>query len=430
MNRKGRFRGLLGSLFTGGGQGADPNQVSEEGAPTLVPFDPLDRAFVADPYPYLAELQDRDPVHRSENGAWVLTRYEDVVAALADRRLGNAPSMYAVVNKRNRERYPCADVANNIIPFLDPPGHLRPRRIIARAFAGFLNQPNLNCQGLAADYLKELELSGGDALHHFATPYALRVISTILGVPSQDEQLLKQWSESFFYLFSIIPSEEIRSKLDADLESFRAYFRELAGERRRHPRNDLISTLLHAELDGERLTEAELVDNCMLLFADGVENVDSGIASGLYALLSNPDQLTLLRARPDLVKQAVEECLRFEAPGQFIGRVVLEDFELHGVSLKKNVGVLLLIGAANRDPRRFDNPHRFDLLRSPNPHLSFGKGLHACIGAPLVRLQLAAVLRALLECPANVALGPSPVQWEARLGHRWLAGLPVEFARG
>lgn len=417
------------SLFgTRRGEPAERGEGPSPAGAGLPVFDPLDPAFVDNPYPYLERLQDREPVHRSLSGAWVLTCYEDVLAALSDRRLGNSPSMYAVVNKRNRERFTCADVANNIIPFLDAPDHPRPRKIVARAFAGFFNEAAIDFQALAGQALAGLGDQGGDALRDFATPFALRVISTILGVPREDEQTLKRWSETFFYLFTIIPSEEVRDRLDRDLGEFRAYFTELVRERGARPENDLVSRLAAVARDGEGLSEREIVDHCMLLFSDGVENVDRGIANGLYALLQHPDQFLLLKSQRELLKPAVEECLRFEAPGQFIGRVVLEDMQLRDVSLKKNSGVLLVIGAANRDRRKFDDPHRFDIQRAPNAHLSFGKGLHSCIGAPLVRLEMEAALVELLEFPRDITLAGPAVEWEARLGHRWVAGLPLSFS--
>ncbi len=429
MKPDSKIRRAWRSLF-----GADrDNPASSQGDTSpaktgLPPFDPLHPGFVNDPYPYLEQLQELEPVHRSLNGAWVLTRYEDVLAALSDRRLGNSPSLYAVVNKRNRERFTCADVANNIIPFLDVPDHTPPRKIVARAFAGFLNDAAIDFHTLAREALAGLGDRGGDGVKDFATPYALRVISTILGVPREDEERLKRWSETFFYLFSIIPSEEVRNRLDRDLEEFRAYFTALLRERAARPENDLLSRLAAVASEGEGLGDREIVDHCMLLFSDGVENVDSGIANGLYTLLRHPEQFDLLRSRRELVKPAVEECLRFEAPGQFIGRVVLEDFQLRGVALEKNAGVLLVIGAANRDPRHFDGPHRFDIRRTPNAHLSFGKGLHSCIGAPLVRLEMEAALDELLELPRRVELAQPAAEWERRLGHRWIARLPLSFS--
>ena len=425
MTFSGNVRAVLGALFGANRHGREDGAAKESAQiEELRALDLQNPDFISNPYPYLAQLQDRDPVHRSINGAWVLTRYDDVHAALADRRLGNAPSPYAVVNERNRTRFTCADVANNIIPFLDRPEHTRPRKIIARAFATVLKASGPDLQGMAHSALLALDRSG-DALHDLATPYSLGAISSILGIPSEDAPRLKRWSQSFFYLFSIIPSQEIRQQLDHDLDCFRTYLAQLVRERRHRPRADLISALLDSAIDGEGLSDAELVDHCMLLFSDGVENVDSGIASALYALLTNPEQMTLLQSRPDLVSAAVEECLRFEAPGQFIGRVVQEDLELHGIRLQKHSPVLLMIGAANRDPRRFESPHRFDITRSPNDHLSFGRGAHACIGAQLVKAEMEAVLHALLQSGMTLALADPNVHWEARLGHRWLAGLPV-----
>jgi pimeloyl-[acyl-carrier protein] synthase len=165
----------------------------------------------------------------------------------------------------------------------------------------------------------------------------------------------------------------------------------------------------------------------MLLFADGVENVDSMIANAVAALLQNPGQLALLQAQPQLMSQAVDECLRFESPAQFVGRVALEDIELQGVSVAQGSGVLLVIGAANRDPRQFGNADGLDITRSPNPHLSFGKGKHACIGGPLVRQEVEQALAVLLDSLTDLELVQPELQWQQRLGHRWLQALPLTF---
>jgi cytochrome P450 len=321
-------------------------------------------------------------------------------------------------------------VANNIIPFLDAPAHTRPRKLLSKAFLEFTRDSSADVENLAHSMVGEFKGKGAmDILDDFATPFSVRVLSRVLGVPPQDEPQLKEWSEDFFYLFSIIPSREIRENLDSTLREFRAYFKSLVEQRRKNPENDLISVLLHTGQEGERLSESEIIDHCMLLFADGVENVDSGIANAMHALLTHPGQLALLQAKPELMAQAVEECLRFETPGQFIGRMALEDFTLNGVSIKKNTGVLLVIGAANRDPRIFDDPHSLNIMRSPNPYLSFGKGRHACIGGPLVRIEMEAALRALIGTLQGISLSGTEIHWEARLGHRWIARLPVVFSR-
>ena len=393
-------------------------------------FEPLDPAFVQDPYPTLAILRERDPVHRSPLGVFVLTRYEDVLAALSDPRLGNSPSPYAVVHARNRHRSVAADVANNILPFQDEPRHGEPRRLISRAFRAELRERPPEIEAMARRLLEERVRDGElEVLSNFATPLSAAILCRVLGVPEEDEDLLRGWSEWFFYLFSVIPSEEIRRRLDQALVEFRDYFARLIEQRRRAPGPDLISRLLAVRSDAGGLSRPTLIDTCMLLFSDGVENVDSAIANAVLALIEHPDQLELLRRDPSVLSGAVEECLRFQSPAQFIGRVALEDLVLHDVRIPVHSGVLLVLGSANRDPTHFDRADRLDIRRAPNTHLSFGKGRHACIGGPLVRLVMRAALATLLEAGPKLRLLEPEIRWQARLGHRWLESLRIGLGR-
>ncbi len=269
----------------------------------------------------------------------------------------------------------------------------------------------------------ELEL-----LSDFGLPFSTALISHLLGIPEEDEPFLKKCSESFFYLFVPMPSEEIRAQVDRSLEEFRYYFAALIKQRRASPGSDLISELLQTTDRGRRLSEAELIDTCMLLFADGVENIDSGLGSAIIALLDHPDQLQLLRERPELMLGAANELLRYETPAQFLGRVACEDTSIGGVPIRKHQAVLLMIGAANRDPEQFDRPDRLNILRSPNPHLVFGRGKHSCIGTTFASTQFGAGLAAILHHLPDIALKNETRRWIPRLGHRWLAELPVTFS--
>lgn len=391
-----------------------------------VSFDPVDAAFVADPYPLFEHLREHDPVHRSPGGAWVLTRHDDVRGALDDERLGNAPARYAVVHARNRERYVCADVAANILPFLDPPAHAAPRRALARAFHERLRRDPPDLAAIAEGILGEWRgRATGDLVADFASPFAVRVIAALLGVPRDDLGRLERWSESFFYLFAAIPSVAVREELDEALTEFRRYLGALVNERRSQPADDVISDLVHAHDAG--LSEAALVDNCMLLFADGVENVDRAIGNAMYTLLRHPDQLLRLRERPELIPSAVEECLRYESPAQYIGRVALGDVEIRGITIPRGSMVLLVLGSANRDAGAFDAPDRFDITRSPNPHLAFGRGSHSCIGGTLVALEMEAALRCLLKRAHGLSLASDSVRFVPRPGHRWIESLPVRW---
>lgn len=383
--------------------------------------------FIRDPYPVYARLRREDPVHESPRGYWLLTRYDDVVGALRDPRLGNEPSRFAVLHARNRERHVAADVANDILPFIDPPRHGPYRRWVAKAFREQLRNTPPPVDAIAEELLAASRARGElDLIRDFGTPLSVRVISRILGVPEEDEARLTAWSELFFYLFVPIPSSEILDEMNAALETFREYFLGLIEVRRKAPRDDLISRFLALPAEDGPSTK-EIADTCMLLFADGVENIDRAIANGVVALLDHPAQLELLRREPERIDAAVDECLRFDPPAQLIGRVARENVELRGKVLRKDQPVLLMLAAANRDPEQFDAPNAFDITRRTGTMLSFGRGRHLCIGAPLVRQQMAIGISQIVRELRNLRRAHAPLAFVPRMGHRWLTALPVSF---
>lgn len=389
-------------------------------------FQPLDPEFVQDPWPILHALREREPVHRSPMGHWVLTRHADVVAATRDPRLGNAPSPFAVVHERNAGRYTAAAVANRILPFLDPPRHDAPRRLIGKAFHAQLRERPPALEALAVELLDAVGERGElELLEDLARPFALRAIGDLLGVPRADLGRLEAWSRWFFYLFSAIPSQEVLDGLNGALDEFRDYMGDLVQERRRAPREDLLSRLVHVREGAEVLGEDELIDTALLLFADGVENVDSGIASSVLSVLRVPGLYGRLRGDRSLVPAVVDESLRIEPPGQFIAKIAREDLELGGHTVRRGHAVLLVLAAANRDPEVFEEPDSFRLDRPRGRHLAFGKGRHACLGAPLVLLQMEAAWKALLDRYRALELLDAEPRWQARLGHRWLERLPL-----
>lgn len=364
-----------------------------------------------------------------KNGAWLLTGHREILDALANPALGNAPSRHAVLSARNRERYVSADVAHNILPFMDKPAHIAPRRIIAGAFRAHLKARPPRADDIARRFVSQLAEAGRfDALTDFGKPFSVEVIADMMGLPAEDRPQLCRWSNFFFYLFAPMPSEAARVEVDAALDEFRTYFQALIAARRANPGSDFISRLIVAEDEGERLTEAQLVDTCMLIFADGIENVDAGIANTLLALHRHPAEFERVRADAGLVSAAVQEGLRFDSPAQMIARVAMADIELGGRQIKRDAGVFLALASANRDPAVFADPDRFDLGRDFTPLLSFGKGRHSCIGAPLVRLQIEAALKALFATGRRIEIADRNLEWMPRVGHRWLKRLPVTLA--
>lgn len=392
-----------------------------------VKVDFLSPEFVNDPYPTLERLREQAPVFRNPiTGSWILSRHQDVLDALADPRLANAPSPHAVLNARNRDRYVCADVANNILPFMDEPLHLSRRKFVARSFHEYVKGHVPDIARMAQGQLdRGMRDATFDVLHDYATPLSVSLLCRMFGVDDHAHGgRIKRWSEWFFYLFSVIPSGSVRQQIDDALREFRDFFRQVIAERAARPGPDLISVMLAARDGHDGMTEDELLDTCLLLLADGV-NADHAIANAVAALLSRPDAMHALRDDPALMPTAVDELLRFAPSVLFIARMATEDVVIDRHTLHKNAGVLLMLASANRDGSVFATPDSLDLARAVNPYLTFGKGQHACIGRPLVKLMLQAALQALLQRLASFELAEPALAWSPRPGHRWLARLPL-----
>jgi cytochrome P450 len=388
-------------------------------------FNPVDPGFVRDPYAIYAQLREYDPVHRSAFGYVVLTRHEHVAEALGDGRFSNAPAPFALVHRRNRERHVASAVANNIVPFKDAPEHTPPRGLLAATLKAAVRNKKPVVEAIAADLLDRLQRKGSvEFVQDFSVPFAVLCVCRIMGLAEHEASQIKEWSSGFFSLFQPIPNAGVE-KVDASLRAFREYIRGVIEARKTSPRDDLITALAEASRRGYSLTEEELIDNTMLLVADGIENVQSGLATSVATLLRHPDQLRLMMGRPELIDPAVEECLRFEAPGQYQGRIATEDIEIGEATIKANSIVFLVLASANRDPRALSDPDRFQIERQGFRHLSFGAGRHACIGAALVEMEFQAALAAIFDGSRQIELADKEIAWTARAGHRWPAELPL-----
>lgn len=386
-------------------------------------FDPQSPDFIQNPYPHLQQLRREAPVLRLRNGSWVLSRHSDIVAALADPRLGNSPSPFAVVNGRNREKYTCADVANHTLPFLDAPAHGGLRQAMAQLF---LEQMTTGRVSLTPLVDHRLQTQGGgcfDLLEDFATPLCVQMMLQLFGISSRDpavEGQLKSWSSWFFYLFSIIPDEETLAQLNAELDAFRRFMGDhLWGGRA--SRDGLCAAMARLPEQYPEITEQQVIDNCLLLMADGV-NADFGVANAMLTLAQQPAHFRQLQAQPELCGAAAAELLRFNPPSLFIARRALEDLEIGGQCIRRNSGVLLMLASGNRDETVFSQPDKLDFSRRHNPYLTFGKGAHACLGRVLVLNLVKAVLQTLVAVADGVELQGGEPRWESRAGHRWLVG--------
>ncbi|THA36548.1 cytochrome P450 [Streptomyces sp. A1277] len=405
----------------------------EQPSAPRAPFDPWSAAFVADPYPAYAELRATGRAHYFEpTDQWLVPHYADVSALLRDRRLGRTYLHRFTHEEFGRtppppEHEPFETLNGQGLLDLEPPDHTRIRRLVSKAFTPrTVEQLVPTVRRLAAGLVDDfVERGGGDLLAAVAEPLPVAVIAEMLGIPESDRAPLRPWSAAICGMFELNPSEETaRAAVRACLE-FSAYLRELIAERRTNPGPDLISALVAAHDEGERLTEQEMVSTCVLLLNAGHEATVNTTANGWWTLLRHPEQLAALRADHGLLPTAVEELMRYDTPLQMFERWVLDDIEIDGTVIPRGSEVALLFGSANRDPARFTDPDMLDLARRENPHITFGAGIHFCLGAPLARVELAASFGELLRKAPGLRLAAEP-EWNPGYVIRGVKELRVE----
>lgn len=382
--------------------------------------------FVDDPYPWYAALRAHAPVHPLADRSFLLTRYDDVLAvyrsahASSDKR-----EVFAAPLGRGSPIY---EHHTTSLVFSDPPLHTRVRRLLT----GALNQRAIaRMEAGVVSLVDRLldELAGQpapDLIEHFAAQIPVEVIGNLLAVPRDEREPLRDWSLAILSALEPVPDEAILARANAATTEFLAWLRRLVAERERHPGDpevDVLTRLLRGDDQG-RLSEAELLHNCIFLLNAGHETTSNLIGNGLHALLTHRDQLERLAADPALMTTAVEELLRFESPLQLNNRLAKAPIELSERVLPAGSFVTLCIGAANRDPALFADPDRLDIARKPNNHLAFGQGAHACSGMNVARLEARiAIGRLLARHPRIAAAGAH--ERDRRVRFRGLRHLPV-----
>ncbi|QTD99908.1 cytochrome P450 [Streptomyces cyanogenus] len=384
--------------------------------PTDLAFDPWDPAFVADPYPAYAELRARGRVIRYEpTDQWLVPHHADVSALLRDRRLGRTYQHRFTHEEFGRTPPPPQDepfhtLNDHGMLDLEPPDHTRIRRLVSKAFTPrTVERLRPYVDGLASELVAALVRDGGgDLLTDVAEPLPVAVIAEMLGIPEADRAQLRPWSADICGMYELNPSRETAAKAVRASVEFSGYLRELIAARRKDPGDDLVSGLIAAHDEGDRLTEQEMISTAVLLLNAGHEATVNATVNGWWALFRNPDQLAALRADHSLVPSATEELMRYDTPLQLFERWVLDDIEIDGTTIPRGAEVALLFGSANHDPAVFADPERLDLTRGDNPHISFSAGIHYCIGAPLARMELAASMTALLRQAPTLAPAAEP----------------------
>lgn len=403
---------------------------------TPTAFQPISPDFLANPYPFYKELRERAPIFFYEPwGKWILMRYEDVNALLRDRRLGR-------VLENVREESLLSAFGAEAAAFevsrigslleIEPPDHTRVKDVFHQTFTPkrvreLSSKVTALCEALV-DRLESRPARHADLIQDFAQPIPVTVIADLLGIPEQDRHQLVPWSKGIIQWFEPERTPKMEAEAISCAQAFMAYLQSLIPERRTEPSDDLFSAMLAVhDADPERLSELELVNNCILLLNAGHEAVVNVIGNGLYALLARQDQWAKVKADPALVPTAVEEMMRFDTPLQFFERVVREDLHYKDFDWPRGTNLCLYYGSANRDPAVFAEPDSFDPSRSPNPHLAFGMGLHYCIGAPLARVELQAALKTLSTRLPDLRLVGEPPEYHPKNVFRYLKELKVTF---
>jgi len=389
----------------------------------------MDPEFLADPYPTYHRLRIEDPVHQSPLGFWVLTRYEDVVAALRDPRLAKE-AIAAFVAARFGVDVP-PGIGLSMLD-RDPPDHTRLRSLVSKAFTPRVVEglrPHI--QEIVDGLLARVEAAGSmDLIEEFAYPLPVIVICEMLGVPVEDHERFKGWSLDIARGLDAImlpPDSEVARSSMTSRRALANYFRELIAERRASPRGDLLSALIAAEEAGDKLSEDELLSTCVLLLIAGHETTVNLIGNGTLALLRNPGELQRLRENPGLIGTAVEELLRYDGPVQRTARIPSSEVTIGGRTIAKGEMVMPFIGAADRDPAQFPDPDRLDITRADNRHIAFGWGIHFCLGAPLARVEGQIAINTLVQRLPKLALATDRPEHRESLTLRGLKSLPVTF---
>lgn len=389
----------------------------------LTTFDLLEVGVPADPYPVYDRLRAEDPVHRMEGGRWLLTRYKDCSAVLRN------PTMSSAQRTIDESGEPSLLQAylSKLMLFSDAPDHTRLRGLVSRSFTPRVVEELRPRITELVDGLLDVAAEAGelDVISGLGRPLPVVVIAEMLGVPAEDQDRFRTWSEALAHTVDPQMSPETAERAAAAGLEFMEYFYALTEERRQRPRADLVSALVADEDAGDRLSADELVANCILLLIAGHETTTNLIGNGTLALLRNPDELARFRADPGLAKTAVEELLRYDSPVHLTGRGALEDVEIGGTQVRAGEHVTVLLAAANRDPAAFAEPGRLDLARSENKHLAFSSGPHFCLGAALARLEGQIALSSVVTRFPDLALATDELEWNPTITLRGVQRLQV-----
>ena len=393
----------------------------------------LDPEVLANPYPLFHRLRREDPVHWDPFlHAWIVTRYADVLEVLHTFSADRTPTPDQLAAMGLSQLGPIAQVMVRQMLFMDAPAHTRLRGLASKAFTpARIETLKGHIREIVVQLLDEIAKGESlDVITDLAEPLPAIVTAEMLGVPVSDHRKLKVWSANFAEMLGNFQhNPDHVPEMLRTVNEMTAYFRDAVRELKQHPKEGLIHSLLTAEMDGDRLTEEEVIANTIVTMVGGQETTTNLIGNGLLTLLRHPVEMEKLRGDLSLIPSAVEEMLRFESPSQHTARLAPEDRELGGRLIRKRQAVIAVMAAANRDPERFPDPDRFDITRQDNRHLAFGYAAHFCFGAPLARVEGQITFEALLRRFPKLQLEPQKLVWRTNLGLRGLTSLRVKFEK-
>jgi hypothetical protein len=391
----------------------------------------LDPGVLANPYPLFARLREEDPVHWDPFlHTWVVTRYADVMEVLHTFSANRTHTPEKLQAMGLPEMSPIARLMIKQMLFMDAPAHTRLRALASHAFTpARVSVLRTHIREIANQLLDNVESQGRmDVIRDLAEPLPAIVTAEMLGVPVGDREQLKHWSANFAEMLGNFQhNPEHSSRMLRTVHDMTGYFREAVRNQRTHPRPGLIHSLMTAVLDGDQLSEEEIVANAIVTMVGGQETTTNLIGNGVLALLRHPAETQKLKSDSSLVPSAVEEMLRYESPSQHTGRIAANDREIGGRTIRKGEAVMAVMAAANRDPRRFPDPDSFDVTRKDNKHLAFGYAAHFCFGAALARVEGQETFAALIQRMPRLTLECQTLEWRNNLGLRGLNQLLVSF---
>ena len=408
--------------------------IAEENNERLSLLRMLNPDVLADPYALYRALREHDPVHWDPYmHAWVVTSYPEVTTVLTNYSADRTPAPDYLDRLGLSFMKPFAEIMLQQMMFMDGAMHARLRGICSAAFTPRRVEELRPVIESIADELIDKVISSGrmDMIADFANPLPAIVTAQMLGVPIEDHQQLHAWVIDLAEVLGNFQHHPDRvAEIVQSLQDLKSYVAERMDEQRRRPTGGLIHALMTAEVDGHRLSDEEVIANTIITLIGGHETTTNLIASGFLTLLRNPESLQQLRNHPEIIGSAIEELLRFESPVQHTARIAPADMQLGGKTIQKGSRVVAVLAAANRDPNRFPDPDRLDLLRPDNRHLAFGWAAHFCFGAPLARMEGQIAFNSLLRRLSRPALLDDALEWRANAGLRGLTALRVGFDVG